>query len=67
MNDATRREVTRLEGKLHDELAEIAQQKREVPAGSDAEIKQFGLDSRANSANRQLSALEEFKQGRNQS
>jgi hypothetical protein len=64
MNDATRNEVTRLERKLHDELAEIAQQKREVPKGSDSEIRQFGLTSRADSAERQLTALDEFKQGR---
>lgn len=57
-------EVTRLEGELRGELADIARLKRGVPSGSDAEIRRFQLDSAASSAERQIAALEEFKQGR---
>jgi len=56
-------DVTRLQGEIRDELAEFAQLQREVPSGSD-EIRQFQLDSSIASAKRELSALEEFKQGR---
>ncbi|MGA2266927.1 MAG: hypothetical protein ABSH44_00530 [Bryobacteraceae bacterium] len=57
-------EVTRLENEIEREIAEMRQLKREVPPGSDAEMRQFQLDSHIGGAEREISALEQYRRER---